>query len=137
MAPAKDKASRVRLVIDDIDGTLITKEKLLTPRSVKAVKKLGEADIIFGVTTGRPPAGVKMLVHSLYHLRFIAGFNGGVIVNPKMEVFQENCLPSEIAKQVAETIAGYQMDVWLYTDKDWFVRDPQAYRVDTESNTVQ
>ena len=29
------------------------------------------------------------------------------------------------------------MDVWLYTDQDWLVRDPKAYRVDREARTVQ
>jgi hydroxymethylpyrimidine pyrophosphatase-like HAD family hydrolase len=29
------------------------------------------------------------------------------------------------------------MDAWLYTDRDWFVRDPGAYRVDREERTVR
>jgi Cof subfamily protein (haloacid dehalogenase superfamily) len=29
------------------------------------------------------------------------------------------------------------MDAWLYTDRDWFVRDPGAYRVEREEATVK
>ena len=131
------KSSRIRLVIADIDGTLVTKEKLLTPKSVEAVARLNEAGIIFGVTTGRPPAGVRMLIQSLPHLRFIAGFNGAVVVNRDLALFKENLLPAETAKDVLRIILEHGIDAWLYTDKDWFIRDREAYRVDPEEKTVQ
>jgi Cof subfamily protein (haloacid dehalogenase superfamily) len=128
---------RIRLLIADIDGTLINKEKLLTPRSVEAVERLKEAGILFGVTTGRPPKGTKMLVDHLAGLKFIAGFNGGIIVRRDFSLFKENLLPADVAERVIDMILEHDMDAWLYTDKDWFVRDPRAYRVDREEATVQ
>jgi Cof subfamily protein (haloacid dehalogenase superfamily) len=124
-------------VIADIDGTLITKDKLLTPRSVQAVHRLSEAGILFGVTTGRPPAGTRMLIESLPGLKFIAGFNGGIVVRRDFSLFKQNLLPGAVAEQVVKIILEHKMDAWLYTDKDWFVRDLGAYRVDREESTVQ
>jgi Cof subfamily protein (haloacid dehalogenase superfamily) len=135
--PATKKRPRIRLVIADIDGTLVTREKLLTPRSVQAVQRLNEADILFGVTTGRPPAGAKMLVDPLPGLKFIAGFNGGIIVRRDFSLFKQNLLPATVAEQVVQIVLEHNMDAWLYTDRDWFVRDPKAYRVDREEKTVQ
>ena len=135
--PATKKPPRIRLVIADIDGTLVTKEKLLTPKSVQAVRRLNEAGIMFGITTGRPPAGARMLVEPLPGLKFIAGFNGGVIVRRDFSLYKENLLATAVAQQVVQMILEHQMDVWLYTDKDWFVRDPHAYRVESEERTVQ
>lgn len=135
--PATKGRPRVRLVIADIDGTLVTKEKLLTPKSVEAVQRLQDADILFGITTGRPPKGTKMLVDSLPDLKFIAGFNGGVVVRRDFSLFKENLLPAPTAEQVVRIILEHQMDAWLYTDQDWFVRDLGAYRVDREQRTVQ
>ena len=137
MVPATETRSGIRLVIADIDGTLVTTQKLLTPRSIQAVHRLREANIIFGVTTGRPPAGVKMLIPPLPALRFIAGFNGGVVVNRDFLIFKENLLESSTAEEVLQIILSHGLDAWLYTDKDWFVRDPEAYRVDREEQTVQ
>jgi Cof subfamily protein (haloacid dehalogenase superfamily) len=131
------RSPAIRLVIADIDGTLVTDKKLLTPRSVQAVHRLRDEGIIFGVTTGRPPAGVRMLVEALPPLRFIAGFNGGVVVNRDFIKFRENLLPPEKAKQVVKIVLEHKVDVWLYSDKDWFIRDPHAYRVDREQKTVQ
>jgi len=124
-------------LIADIDGTLVTKEKLLTPKSVQAVQRLSDAGILFGITTGRPPAGTKMLVDSLPGLKFIAGFNGAVVVRRDFSLFKDNLLPAAAAQQVVRIIEEHKMDVWLYTDKDWYVRDPKAYRVDREQKTVQ
>jgi Cof subfamily protein (haloacid dehalogenase superfamily) len=128
---------RIRLVIADIDGTLVTPAKLLTPESMRAVQRLKDAGILFGVTTGRPPIGTKMLVDSLPGLKFIAGFNGGVIVRRDFSVFKVNLLPAAVAEQVVKIILEHDMDVWLYSDNDWFVRDLKAYRVDREEKTVQ
>src|SRR5215472_9661119 len=127
----------IRLMIADIDGTLVTKEKLLTPRSVEAVQRLNDAGILFGITTGRPPAGARMLIEPLPGLKFIAGFNGGIVVRRDFSLFKENLLQALVAEQVVRMIEEHNMDVWLYSDKDWFVRDPKAYRVDREEATVQ
>lgn len=124
-------------MIADIDGTLVTKEKLLTPRAMQAVQRLNDAGILFGVTTGRPPAGTRMLVDSLPGLKFIAGFNGGIVVRRDFSLFKQNLLPAAVAEQVVAMILDHNMDVWLYTDTDWFVRDLHAYRIDREEKTVQ
>src|SRR5215831_11379942 len=137
MALSREKRPRIRLVIADIDGTLVTPEKLLTPQSMEAVQKLKDAGVLFGVTTGRPPAGTKMLVDSLPGLKFIAGFNGGIIVRRDFSLFKQNLLAQAAVEQVVQIILEHKMDVWLYTDKDWFVRDLRAYRVDREEKTVQ
>jgi Cof subfamily protein (haloacid dehalogenase superfamily) len=134
--PTKERL-RVRLLIADIDGTLVTKQKLLTPRSIQAVERLNDAGILFGVTTGRPPAGARMLVDSLPGLKFIAGFNGGIVVRRDFSLFKQNLLPAQVSKQVVRIIQEHKMDVWLYTADDWFVRDLDAYRVDREATTVQ
>jgi len=135
--PETKKGARIRLVIADIDGTLVNKEKLLTPASIEAVRRLNEAGILFGITTGRPPAGTKMLVDRLTGLKFIAGFNGGIVVRRDFSLFKQNLLPEEAARNVVQMILEHGLDVWLYTDRDWFVRDPHAYRVDREQKTVE
>ena len=137
MALPLKRRPRVRLLIADIDGTLVTKEKLLTPKSIQALQRLNDAGILFGITTGRPPKGTRMLVDSLPGLKFIAGFNGGIVVRRDFSIFKQNFLPPEAARQVVGMIEGHGMDVWLYTDTDWFVRDPKAYRVEREQRTVQ
>src|SRR5215469_17823283 len=81
VAPNRPVAT-IKLVIADVDGTLVTSAKELTQRSIDAVKKLRNAGINFVITSGRPPRGSKMLIEPLQLTEPIGGFNGGVIVTP-------------------------------------------------------
>jgi len=57
MASKNEQAAKpIRMVIADVDGTLVTQEKVLTKRAVEAVARLREAGIQFTVTSGRPRA---------------------------------------------------------------------------------
>ncbi|WP_154670690.1 HAD family hydrolase, partial [Komagataeibacter diospyri] len=51
----------IRLVLADVDGTLVTKDKILTPRAIRVVERLRERGILFTITSGRPPRGMKMV----------------------------------------------------------------------------
>jgi len=58
MKPYKNEAP-IRLVLADVDGTLVTEEKVLTPKARQAVAQLGDEGILFAITSGRPPHGIK------------------------------------------------------------------------------
>jgi hydroxymethylpyrimidine pyrophosphatase-like HAD family hydrolase len=70
---------KISLVLADVDGTLVTEEKLLTKRAHDAVNALHDAGISFAITSGRPPLGMAMLFDVLDIETPIAGFNGGFL----------------------------------------------------------
>ena len=129
--------NEIRLVISDVDGTLVTQDKALTPRSVAAVRRLREAGIAFSITSGRPPLGMKMLIDALALSEPIAAFNGGVLIRPDMSVMAQSFLPAEIAGKTIETVERHGLDVWVYTDRDWLVRDAGGPHVAHEQWTVK
>jgi len=47
-------------------------------------------------------------------------------------VFRQYLLPAASTRQTIRTISGHGLDVWLYTDREWFVRDLQAPHVARE-----
>ena len=71
---------RISLLLADVDGTLVTEQKVLTERAKAAVQALREKGIRFAVTSGRPPRGMAMLIEPLAIDTAIAGFNGGALV---------------------------------------------------------
>ena len=131
------QASTVRLVIADVDGTLVTKDKVLTARAIDAVSRLREAQVLFAITSGRPPKGMKMLVDALDLSEPIFAFNGGVVINPDFSVIASHPVSSDIAAEVIRLIGEHGLDVWLYSDTDWYVRDSTAPHVAREQWTVQ
>jgi hypothetical protein len=56
---------KISLVLADVDGTLVTEEKILTKRAHDAVNALHDAGIRFAITSGRPPLGMAMLFDAL------------------------------------------------------------------------
>ena len=130
--------NRIKLVIADVDGTLVTRDKVLTKRAADAVFGMRGADIQFAVTSGRPPRGMAMLVDPLKLDSPIAGFNGGVVTQPNLTtVLRKNLLPKRAAELVIRVILDHGLDAWVYTDQAWYVRDVKAPHVSREQWTVK
>ena len=128
----------VRLLVADVDGTLVTQEKLLTKRAIAAVARLHDAGIALVLTSGRPPRGMAMLVEPLRLTTPVAAFNGGLVVEPDLvTVRSQHTLPRDVAGEVTAFLLEAGVDVWLYRGADWFVRDGNAPHVDRERRTVQ
>lgn len=127
----------VRLVVADVDGTLVTPDKILTPRACTAVHSVLEAGIAFTITSGRPPRGMKMLIDALRLQHPIAAFNGGVLVNADLSVIRQYFLPADAARQTIDIVTRHGLDVWLYTDTEWFVHARHGPHVDREEWTVK
>ena len=132
MRPAK-----ISLLLADVDGTLVTHDKILTDRAQQSVRRLREAGIRFAVTSGRPPKGMAMLIEPLRIETPIAGFKGGLFVRPDLSIIEERTLPADVAARTIELISGHGLDVWVYAGNDWLVRDPKRPHVDREAWTVK
>jgi transaldolase len=129
--------ARIAAVLTDVDGTLVTKEKVLTSRALQAVGKLRERGIVFTITSGRPPFGMRMLVEPLGLKMPMAAFNGGVIVLPDLSVLDERLVPEYLLPALIDMIEAHGLDVWLFRSNDWCVRSLDAPRVSRESSNIQ
>jgi hypothetical protein len=133
--PANTKP--IRLVLADVDGTLVTHEKVLTERAINAVAQLREAGILFAITSGRPPRGAAMINDALQLTTPIAGFNGGVVVQPDYSFLSGHLLTAADSHKVIQKIREHGLDAWLYTDTDWYITDVNAPHVAREQWTVK
>src|ERR1700688_2191191 len=130
-------ASKIALVLADVDGTLVTSEKVLTSRAVESVKALQAVGIGFAITSGRPPRGMSMLIEPLALRTPIAGFNGGVIVNPDLSVIESHTLDPATAKKTLKLFLDQGLDAWVYTADEWLIRNRDAPHVAREASTVK
>jgi len=127
----------IRLLLADVDGTLVTPDKILTDQTIAAVGKLKQAGILFAVTSSRPPRGMSMLVEPLELSTPIAAFNGGLFADPDMSVIEQRVIPDDVTPEVIELLTAHGMSVWVYRGADWFVLDPQGPYVAREAWTVK
>jgi HAD superfamily hydrolase (TIGR01484 family) len=126
----------IRLLLSDVDGTLVGSDKSLSERSIAAVQKLHAAGIAFAVTSGRPPRGMSMLVEPLALESPIAAFNGGLIVEPDLSVVEERVVPDGLVARAVELIESCARAAWGYRGSAWLVVDPDGPHVERVAQTV-
>jgi len=131
------KGRKISLVVADVDGTLVTEEKVLTRRARNAVKALRDHGIRFAITSGRPPRGMAMLVDALEIDTPIAGFNGGLFVKADMTILSEKTVPVDVAKRSIDLIRRHGLDAWVYSGNDWLISKRDAPHVAREAWTVK
>jgi Cof subfamily protein (haloacid dehalogenase superfamily) len=127
---------KLSLLLSDVDGSLVTTDKVLTPRAIAAVTRLHERGIRFAITSGRPPRGMSMFVDPLALIEPIAGFNGGAYVAPDLSVLESHALSTEASRSAVDLLTQHGLDAWVYTSDGWYVRNPDAPHVARESRTV-
>jgi Cof subfamily protein (haloacid dehalogenase superfamily) len=128
---------KISLVLSDVDGTLVTEEKVLTKRAQAAVLALRDSGIRFAITSGRPPVGMAMLVDPLQLDTPIAGFNGGLFVQRDFSILDQKILPADVAAKAIELIDTHGLDAWVYRGNDWLITKPDAPHVAREAWTVK
>jgi hydroxymethylpyrimidine pyrophosphatase-like HAD family hydrolase len=97
MVSKQNVPSGVRLVVADVDGTLVTPDKILTPGTSRCSGTM-EAGIAFTLTSGGPPLGMKALNADLQLQDPITAINGGLVVRPDSSVSREHLVASEAAQ---------------------------------------
>ncbi len=128
----------IRLIVSDVDGTLVTHDKRLTPAAMDAVRRIREAGIRFTIISSRPPQGLKVVADPLEITEPIPAFNGGLIVGPDLKtVLREKLLEQILVERLIEALSAADLDIWVYTDKEWYVRNLNGPYVQHEVSAVK
>jgi Cof subfamily protein (haloacid dehalogenase superfamily) len=136
MTPVYRCQPKVRAIISDVDGTLVTNDKALTAATRAAVAALRERGVTFSIISSRPPRGLRMLVGPLGLTTPMVGFNGAVLATPDLSVIAQDLLARHTARRAVELLEKERIQVWVFSGQDWLVRDARAPYVEHEEHTV-
>ena len=125
-----------RLFVSDIDGTLVTPDKQLTPAALAAVAGLRAAGIPFSVVSSRPARGMAKVVQALELKLPYAAFNGGNVVDPVGGVLTAHRLGGETATTTLRLMERAGVKPWVFADDAWLLRDLNGPHVEHERRTV-
>jgi Cof subfamily protein (haloacid dehalogenase superfamily) len=130
--------TRIALVVSDVDGTLLTKDKTLTDAAKDAVRRLHEAGIIgFTITSSRPVIGMRFLIEPLAITLPVGAFNGSCIVDPQMKPIEQHLIPTAAAKRSLDVLNEFGVDIWLFTSDLWLTRRPDGEYVPHEKRAIR
>jgi Cof subfamily protein (haloacid dehalogenase superfamily) len=128
---------RILAVLSDVDGTLVTTDKVLTPRTQAAAAALRANGIALTIISARPPRGLTTLIGPLAIDTLVIGFNGGMVVTPALTPVEEHLIDPRVARRAVELITARGAQPWLFSGQEWFVLDPNGPYVELEERTVQ
>jgi Cof subfamily protein (haloacid dehalogenase superfamily) len=129
--------TRIALVVSDVDGTLLTKEKILTERTISAARKLREAGIGFTITSSRPTIGMRFLIEPLGITLPIGAFNGSCIVDPTLKPVEQHLIPEAATRRALEVLGEFGAEIWLFTSDLWLALDPNGAYVPHEKRAIR
>jgi hypothetical protein len=130
------EARPIELVISDVDGTLVTSDKRLTPEAIAAVQSLKAAGVRFTLISSRPPRGMEAVVGDLGVTEPLAAFNGGTLFAPDQSLIEAHRLDAHASREALGRMEGEAVEAWVYADGAWLAKNPDGLRVDHERRTI-
>lgn len=131
-----DSKPDIRLLLSDVDGTLLRPDHSLSQANIEAVSRLRAAGVLFTVASARPPRAMRQQIEALGIDLPTVGFNGGTIVNPDGSVLIAHRIAEAAAKTTLELFAQHDVSAWVFADDQWFLLDPQGAYVEHERTTL-
>lgn len=112
----------IKLLVSDLDGTLLTERSLLSPTTIEAVHRLQEQGIYFALATGRLEYMAHLFYDQLQLKLPLISCNGAKVAFPHGEVLSQTCLPSKLVYQLYQMFMELDLDFLFYTNDGSFSR---------------
>lgn len=135
MTSLRAPSGKISLMVSDVDGTLVNKEKAVAPSTVEAVRRLRAAGGHFAAVSARPPRGMKIVADAL-NLEMFGGFNGGSIVRGDFSIVEQHFVAAHAARQGIAAMKAAGASIWVFADNEWYITDPDNQYVAGETRTV-
>jgi Cof subfamily protein (haloacid dehalogenase superfamily) len=135
MIAAVGEAARIRMVVLDVDGTLLTSDARLTGRTVAAVGRARARGLEVCLATSRGPSGLRWLVGELGLDAWVVAYQGALVGwldrtgRPASEPLVDRPMPAQAARAVLAEAAAAGLSVSWFAGSTWFaLADDAAMR---------
>jgi Cof subfamily protein (haloacid dehalogenase superfamily) len=125
-------AVAVSLLISDLDGTLVDRQKKLTGPVIEAVGRLRDAGIGFTIISARPRSGMMPIADALALDVPMGAFNGGTIFRRDGTVLAQHRIDPEIVSGMFALVGDAAVDRWVFADDRWHASTDQGVHVEHE-----
>ena len=129
--------TKIALVVSDVDGTLLTKNKVLTEKAAAAARRLEDSGVGFTITSSRPTIGMRFLIEPLRLTLPFGSFNGSSICDRQLKPIAQHLIPAPAAKRTLGVLNQFGVDVWLFTNERWLIQNPGGAYVAFEQRTIK
>ncbi|MDO6415051.1 Cof-type HAD-IIB family hydrolase [Sphingomonas sp. BIUV-7] len=126
----------IRLVISDVDGTLVRSDKKLSPEVIAAVGRLQDAGVPFTLISARPASGMLWIADALKLTHPMGAFNGGTIVKPDGAIVSAEHIDPAVADKAIAMLVETKVALWLFAHGKWYAQDVANTHMDSERSSA-
>ena len=126
------KMKHYKVVVSDLDGTLLNNKKLISEQNRSAIRKMTELGVHFVASTGRCLCELPDEVMNNRDIRYVSCSDGAVIYDKKSgEAIVKNYMPKSVVEKCVDILNDYEIVPMthkggrLYLDKS--KRDHKTY----------
>lgn len=130
-------AKAIRLVICDIDGTIVRDDKTLSDVTIQALARARDAGIAVTLISARPASGLGAIVGDLGIEGAVGAFNGGTLFEAGGKVIEAHRLRPEDAREAVDRLDAAGVPVWVFADGLWLARSEDALHGDRERKAAR
>jgi Cof subfamily protein (haloacid dehalogenase superfamily) len=123
---------QIRLLVSDVDGTLVRDDKSLPDANRDAILGLATTGVATTLISARPPSGMMALAATLRLNGPLAAFNGGTLFDPDGTIRLAHRLEAADAAAILRLVDRLGVALWVYADGAWFVSDLDNPHLDRE-----
>lgn len=110
-------ARDIKMIGLDLDGTLLTSEKVLTENTKKVLSKAIAQGVVVLPATGRPLSGLPKEVLEFPGVRYALTANGARVIDMQEDkIIYENLVPYETAEKLLDIMGKYDTILEVYYD---------------------
>src|SRR6201996_4648100 len=129
--------TRIALLVSDVDGTLLTKDKIITDKAARAVRQLEDSGVAFTIVSSRPTIGMRFLIEPLRLTLPYGSFNGSSITDPQGNPVEQHVLATATTRRSLDILKQFGVDAWLFTNDQWFADNPDGEYNPLEKRTIK
>jgi Cof subfamily protein (haloacid dehalogenase superfamily) len=113
----------IRLVVCDIDGTMVRHDKSLPNANILAVRQLTAAETRVSLISARPMSGMLWIADELELDGPFGAFNGGTLFDRNGVIGEPQRLAPDVARTILTMLDEAGIDAWLFTHERWHARN--------------
>lgn len=109
-----------KMVVSDLDGTLLNSQHKISQYTVDTIKKLSQQGILFVIATGRHYKDAKYFFDQLGVGKYLISGNGSFVHNDLGEIVKRKSIPKDIIKELLNHKVEDGTSRSIYMGEEWY-----------------
>ncbi len=129
-------SAAIRLLLCDVDGTLVRSDKSLALPVVDAIARLQAAGVPVSIISARPMSGMLWIAQRLGLTKSMGAFNGATIFGTDGRATRVDHLGEAEASRALALLMERGVETWVFADGHWYATTGEGEHAERERGSA-